>query len=838
MAPKSAKKASAARSNAPATPSANAGANTASSTAARGYSVATAWEARAGVSDAQEAALQDLAAIVSASTEQANSATTTATRSEPPSDALASTSASNAAAASTSSQQLLDTQSPLTQTSAFYKWHSEVEAARSQETEGKYRQYADTLQHHLDTCDGILGTIANTMSALEALQYQHQAVRGKTSGLHDQTESLAAERQQLVAFADALRAKLNYFDELEKVGTLLQAATLSSAKAPTGGDFLPLLQRLDDSVAYIAAHPQFAEAAAYGAKFRHLQSRALGSIRSHFASEVKRAAAASEKACVDALGQATFDAGQIDEAQATSHLYVRFRAAVPELHSLMAEIESRSGSPEYQKLLSDLHAIFCEQRLILMQRIVERRFADFARSSTLMDLARAGCGYLSQLNKQEHALFEHFFPHSAASPWAMAPLLEPLCQVLYDSMRPGYVATNDMDVLCELAHILKHEVLEEQLSHRVSASAGMRPLIMRVLADVQERLTFRAQAFMREEVAAFVPSEADLDYPAKLERAAAEEASKANGGSNGDAADTVAPDGSDGAARMATDTGSRAGFATWYPPLERTLVCLSKIYHCLDTNVFGSLAHEGVGLCARSIDAASRTVAKNGTPLDGLLFAVKHLLILREQIQPFNVNFRVIDKELDFSHMRDQLRRITSGELSLFELSSMNAVMQLVTRSAPRVLESSVDSKKELEVQLKNACEAFIMSVTKLTVEPLLSFITKVTAVRVAAAAAAGGQEKRGIREQAFAAPERLAEMANKVNEALEVQLPTAVQKMKLYLGNPGTRAILFKPIKSNVAEAHAQIAALLDAEYSAEDRASITLKSPAELGDLLEALS
>jgi len=61
---------------------------------------------------------------------------------------------------------------------------------------------------------------------------------------------------------------------------------------------------------------------------------------------------------------------------------------------------------------------------------------------------------------------------------------------------------------------------------------------------------------------------------------------------------------------------------------------------------------------------------------------------------------------------------------------------------------------------------------------------------------------------------------------------------MKLYLGNPGTRAILFKPIKSNVAEAHAQIAALLDAEYSAEDRASITLKSPAELGDLLEALS
>ncbi len=41
-----------------------------------------------------------------------------------------------------------------------------------------------------------------------------------------------------------------------------------------------------------------------------------------------------------------------------------------------------------------------------------------------------------------------------------------------------------------------------------------------------------------------------------------------------------------------------------------------------------------------------------------------------------------------------------------------------------------MDSKKELEKLLKVTCEAFIMSVTKASVEPLLSFITKVTAVR------------------------------------------------------------------------------------------------------------
>ena len=58
---------------------------------------------------------------------------------------------------------------------------------------------------------------------------------------------------------------------------------------------------------------------------------------------------------------------------------------------------------------------------------------------------------------------------------------------------------------------------------------------------------------------------------------------------------------------------------------------------------------------------------------------------------------------------------------------------------------------------------------------------------------------------QAFAAPERLAEMAGRVHAALAGPLPAAVARMRLYLANPATHAILFKPIKSNIAEAHGQ---------------------------------
>ena len=60
---------------------------------------------------------------------------------------------------------------------------------------------------------------------------------------------------------------------------------------------------------------------------------------------------------------------------------------------------------------------------------------------------------------------------------------------------------------------------------------------------------------------------------------------------------------------------------------------------------------------------------------------------------------------------------------------------------------AQVDSKKELEKLLKATCEAFIMAATKLAVEPMLSFLTKVTAVRVAASAQSSGAS-RPLREQ------------------------------------------------------------------------------------------
>jgi hypothetical protein len=53
--------------------------------------------------------------------------------------------------------------------------------------------------------------------------------------------------------------------------------------------------------------------------------------------------------------------------------------------------------------------------------------------------------------------------------------------------------------------------------------------------------------------------------------------------------------------------------------------------------------------------------------------------------------------------------RPAPGEVSLFALSSSNAVVQMLGRSGPRVVTAQMDSKRDLEQQLKATCENFIM---------------------------------------------------------------------------------------------------------------------------------
>lgn len=679
----------------------------------------------------------------------------------------------------------------LVNTNQFYKWFTDLESAMKSETDEKYQQYVNTLTERIQTCDAILHQVDDTLDLFNELQLQHQAVATKTKTLHDACDRLLIEKQRLIEFADALRSKLNYFDELENIATNFHSQNMNVGNE----NFLPLLKRLDECISYVESNPQYAESGVYLVKFRQLQSRALGMIRSHVLTVLKGASSQ-----VHAAIRTTTSGTAVSEGVEASVIYVRFKAASTELKPVLGEIESRSSRKEYAQILAECHRLYCEQRLSLIRYIVHQRIYEFAKKEALPSLTRSGCAYLVQVCQLEQQLFNHFFPSSAEDVSSLAPLIDPLSTYLYDTLRPRLIHETNIDLLCELVDILKVEVLGEQISRRGELLAGLRPTLQRILADVNERLTFRARTHIRDEIANYLPSDEDLDYPAKLEQSAQKES------------DTVT-----------VDENSDV-YKSWYPPLEKTISCLSRLYRCLESAVFTGLAQEAVEVCALSIQKASKLIAKRSTAMDGQLFLIKHLLILREQIAPFDIEFSVTHKELDFSHLLEHLRRILRGQASLFDWSRSTSLARTLS---PRVLESQVDAKKELEKSLKTTCEEFIMAVTKLVVDPMLSFVTKVTAVKVALSSGSQKQQvesvmARPLKEQAFATPDKVAELVQKVGAAIQEELPRVMAKMKLYLQNPSTRTILFKPIKTNIIEAHAQVQSLLKAEYSPEEIQSV----------------
>ncbi|KAF8704468.1 hypothetical protein HU200_031421 [Digitaria exilis] len=761
----------------------------------KGYNFASTWEQNAPLTEQQKAAIAALSHAVAERPFPAN---------------LEKSSGKDGGAAVPEKESALEEagamDAVLVNTHQFYKWFAELESAMKSETEEKYRLYENTLEERVKTCDGILKQVDDTLNLFEELQSLHSSVATKTKTLHDACDQLLVEKQRLIEFAEALRSRLNYFDELENVSSSFYSQNMNIGNE----QFLPLLKRLDDCISYVENNPQYAESAVYLVKFRQLQSRALGMIRSHVLSILKGASSQVQAAIRGS------DSGKnvVTEGVEASLIYVRFKAAASELKPILGEMESRSSRKEYAQILSECHSLFCEQRLYLVRGMVQQRISEFARKEALPSLTRSGCAYLMEACQFEHQLFAHFFPSSAADVSSMAPLMDPLCTYLYDTLRPRLIYEGNIDSLCELVDILKVEVLGEQLSRRGESVAGLRPILQRILADVHERLTFCARTHIREEIANFRPSDEDLDYPGKLERSV-DTSSSATVGENSDI------------------------YVTWYRPLEKTVSCLSKLYRCLEPSVFTGLAQEAVEVCSTTLQSASKVISKKSTPMDGQLFLIKHLLILREQIAPFDIEFSVTHKELDFSHLLDHLRRILRGQVSLFDWSRSTS---LARTFSPRVLESQIDARKELEKSLKATCEEFIMSITKLVVDPMLSFVTKVTAVKVALSSGSQGQKldsvlAKPLKTQAFASPDKVAELVQKVSTAIQQDLPKVMTKMRLYLQNPSTRMILFKPIKTNIVEAHIQLQSLLKSEYSTEEMQSIGMLPIADLQSQLDSL-
>ncbi|KAH3812424.1 hypothetical protein DPMN_140855 [Dreissena polymorpha] len=267
----------------------------------------------------------------------------------------------------------------------------------------------------------------------------------------------------------------------------------------------------------------------------------------------------------------------------------------------------------------------------------------------------------------------------------------------------------------------------------------------------------------------------------------------------------------------------------WYPTVRRTLVTLSKLYRCIDKTTFQGLSQEALQMCIQSLLNAKEGITKrkasidlsailiHQTQLDGQLFMIKHLLILREQIAPFQADFSIRETSLDFSKFKDAAYGLVNRRSQIFSFSSNNALLQFIVEGTPQVQENFVDSKRDVDSQLKKTCEEFIHHVSDAMTEPLKTFLSRASII-----INMGEDENiKGVtlRTQPFAVPEKLHDVVAETYKLIKKMVPTIHRAMSLYLANRETELILFKPIKVNIQQRFQRLTEILASHYTEEDQ-------------------
>jgi small nuclear ribonucleoprotein (snRNP)-like protein len=372
-------------------------------------------------------------------------------------------------------------------------------------------------------------------------------------------------------------------------------------------------------------------------------------------------------------------------------------------------------------------------------------------------------------------------------------MLGSLCSALHRTIRRGLVSVLDLDVLCQVVSVLREERSAANSSPTTLAAARA---VSGVIQDAQERLIYCANTAMHKEVVRFKPTAADLNYPGKLLGEKPKPAIIIDDEDGENKAEGAQPAATDSANEEKTPEVTDAVAAqlrvyeSWFPPMRSVLRILSKIFRVVEPRVFEDIALQSVQACTKSLkDGSVHILAKSGQ-IHADLFLVKHLLILREQLSPFDIQLRSVERQLDFSEAGKAVSRfLANRNRRLFSMSTENALITLL-REGVSVQESSVDSKRDLEDCLRSACNDFIEHTSTSLLGPISSLVDKCKN-----AIGSGTGSTDALSKAPFMNGAVVKGVFSTSTSAFDGELENVSKQMNLYLENTATQNILLKPV-------------------------------------------
>ena len=615
-------------------------------------------------------------------------------------------------------------------------------------------------------------------------------------------ERLAEEVQMLTKEADEIGAPLKHYDAVDRVGVkvgvlfkpmkdnptkVVTVRGLAKIKVDDEEEYLQVLSEIDEACAYFAEFEDgsgVAHQIEYGRRAQLLQDAAIFLLKEAVVDRIKQTTSDVRAALnLDKRGHAV----SADKLEA-SLVYTRFHGISSRSRRLISILQERVtdnksyDSGTYRELLLLCQTTYSSCRESLLRSTVEAHIESLRIEHGIVGMTRLASAFLERLCNNEVSLYRDFFGKYSTnnettnadksikqrsttksslvmSENELQKMMNALCAILHKCVRKGLVQLCDLDTLCQVVSVLREE--RKSISSSSSSTIAASRTMSGVIEDAQERLIYIAQRTLQKEVMKYKPSIDDLDYPAKLIGIAEKRTE----------ADPIE-------AQMLV-------YDTWYPPLKSVLRVLSKIFRIVDQQVFEDIALQSVQGCTKCLrDAANRIASTNVGVFDSDLFLVKHMLVLREQLSPFDVELKTIQRQLDFSEAGKAVANfLAKRNRHLLKMSNENALVMLL-REGVSIQESSVDSKRDLEEALRNACNDFIQNSTVYIVNDLSALVTSCKST-----------DTEAISNQKFMNGEHIRKIVTDTKINIDDKIDELSKQMTMYLENDATRDILLKPI-------------------------------------------
>jgi len=725
---------------------------------------------------------------------------------------------------------VLQAMSPPGSSSATVSLTKEEESANMEIALEKALHNSDHLTSLLKHTTSLRLALRASINIAEDISNRHTELIRHSGELSAAADRLQGEQEMLSRHAEDIGMPLKHYDAVDNIGVLV--GVLFKGKAVVRGlakvkvdneDFPSTLDQIDDAVDFFARESGGREALEAEMK-RLSRSSTKEEFETSGSIEYYRRSLALQDAALFLIREAVVDRISTATSQVASALnipktpiaadkleaslvYTRFYGISSRSNRLLSLVRKRLHRGEaYHELLQLCRTTYCNCRDSLLKVTIRAHMDKLKDQHGLVGMTRLASVFLMRLCTVETALYMDFFggkkveegkefndgnesktekttklgqnKRLMALPSRTAPedgtyydkdfqsYLASLTSALHHTIRRGLVTVLDLDTLCQIVSVLREERSMASSSPTTLAAARS---ISSVIEDAQERLIFCATNSLTKEVIRFKASPKDLDYPNKLTKKNEKLPEKP-----GDEADAMQK--------------QLKVYESWFPPMRSVLRILSKIFRVVEPKVFEDIALQSVQSCARSLKDGSKYIEKRSGTIHADLFLVKHLLILREQLSPFDIDLRSVERQLDFSDAgRAVSRFLANRNRRLFSMSTENALVTLL-REGVSVNEESVDSKRDLEEALRDACNGFIDHTCDSLAKDLMDLVAKVDS-----------STQETLKSASFFDGTNVKVVFAKTMENFESDTTQVLNQMSLYLENPTTQSILLKPVSKKI---------------------------------------